>query len=134
MRDIFANLVILIIPVYTCHASWTENHTTFIVARHVGTQHGVCISYKENDPKSAQLYVGDTCYRSTSKIEHLLVSSLTSYGEFIGFPFDNLNSQLFSFHFRWRYVFGNKCIYIYIADGNYKYFPYILFHHIMAGQ
>ncbi|CRK89429.1 CLUMA_CG003178, isoform A [Clunio marinus] len=67
---------------YVCHGSWTENDTTFIIARHAGTKHGVCISFKPSttDSTAAQLIVGDSCYRETmsSEIpEHHLISNVT---------------------------------------------------------
>lgn len=69
-------------PEYVCHGSWTENDTTFIIARHAGTKHGVCISFKPSttDSTAAQLIVGDSCYRETmsSEIpEHHLISNVT---------------------------------------------------------
>lgn len=48
---------------YTCHGTWRENQTTFIIARHAGTKHGVCISFKQSTTDTAQLYIGDSCYR-----------------------------------------------------------------------
>jgi hypothetical protein len=79
---------------YVCHGSWTENDTTFIIARHAGTKHGVCISFKPSstDSTAAQLIVGDSCYRETmsSEIpEHHLISNVTGivreYFSIIGF-------------------------------------------------
>jgi hypothetical protein len=74
--------VLLHYPEYVCHGSWTENDTTFIIARHAGTKHGVCISFKPSttDSTAAQLIVGDSCYRETlsSEIpEHHLISNVT---------------------------------------------------------
>ncbi|CRK89434.1 CLUMA_CG003182, isoform B [Clunio marinus] len=48
---------------YTCHGSWRENQTTFIIARQTGTKHGVCISFKQSTTDTAQLYIGESCYR-----------------------------------------------------------------------
>lgn len=67
---------------YLCHGSWTENDTTFIIARHAGTKHGVCISFKPSttDSTAAQLIVGDSCYRETMSLEipeHHLISNIT---------------------------------------------------------
>ncbi|XP_059620762.1 uncharacterized protein LOC132263675 isoform X2 [Phlebotomus argentipes] len=68
---------------YTCHGSWSENTTMFVVARHVGTAHGVCITYKPMESSSAQLFVGDSCYRSSVmsatgvSLNHHLVANLT---------------------------------------------------------
>jgi hypothetical protein len=59
-----------------------ENDTTFIVARHSGTKHGVCISFKPSttDSTAAQLIVGDSCYREAMSLEipeHHLISNVT---------------------------------------------------------
>lgn len=67
---------------YLCHGSWVENGTTFIIARHSGTKHGVCISFRPSstDSTAAQLIIGDSCYRETmlSEIpEHHLISNVT---------------------------------------------------------
>lgn len=67
---------------YLCHGSWTDNDTTFIIARHVGTKHGVCISFKPSttDSTAAQLIVGDSCYREATSLEipeHHLISNVT---------------------------------------------------------
>lgn len=67
---------------YTCHGSWTHNGTQFIVAKHVGSQHGVCMSYRTIDAGSAQLVIGDVCLRSQQlPMEHHLVANLSVYGE-----------------------------------------------------
>lgn len=78
----FFLFVLIHYPEYVCHGSWTENDTTFIIARHAGTKHGVCISFKPSttDSTAAQLIVGDSCYRETmsSEIpEHHLISNVT---------------------------------------------------------
>ncbi|KAG5672928.1 hypothetical protein PVAND_003016 [Polypedilum vanderplanki] len=69
---------------YFCHGSWTENDTTFIIARHAGTKHGVCISFKPStttdSSATAQLIVGDSCYRESMSLEipeHHLISNVT---------------------------------------------------------
>lgn len=67
---------------YVCHGSWMENGTTFIIARHAGTKHGVCISFRPSstDSTAAQLIIGDSCYRETmlSEIpEHHLISNVS---------------------------------------------------------
>lgn len=70
------------IPVYTCHGSWTHNGTVFIVARHVGSQHGVCMSYRAVEAGSAQLIIGDVCLRNLQPpAEHHLVANLTVHGK-----------------------------------------------------
>lgn len=73
---------------YLCHGQWQENSTTFIVAKHVGSSHGVCITFKQNlDGQSGNVIVGDSCVRgtlssqSTPSDKHL-VSNITSFGEF----------------------------------------------------
>lgn len=49
---------------YTCHGHWQENQTTFIIAKHLSSQHGVCISYvPTGEGNQVQLYVGDSCHR-----------------------------------------------------------------------
>ncbi|XP_058811624.1 uncharacterized protein LOC131676550 isoform X2 [Topomyia yanbarensis] len=48
---------------YTCHGHWQENQTTFIIAKHLSSQHGVCISYVPIEGNQVQVYAGDTCHR-----------------------------------------------------------------------
>lgn len=73
---------------YTCHGSWTENSTVFIIAKHAGSQHGVCISYRPLEGNSVRLIVGDACYRgSQSPPDHHLSANLTVHGKFLGFHF-----------------------------------------------
>ncbi|XP_055678392.1 uncharacterized protein LOC129787100 isoform X2 [Lutzomyia longipalpis] len=70
---------------YMCHGSWTENSTTFIVAKHVGTAHGVCITYKPIEGTVAKFFVGESCYRSNIissvgvSLDRHLVANLTVY-------------------------------------------------------
>ncbi|XP_037808018.1 uncharacterized protein LOC119601262 isoform X2 [Lucilia sericata] len=67
---------------YSCHGSWSENGTVYIIARHKGTKHGVCISYRPTEGTSAKLVVGDACYRRTQKPpEHHLVANLSIFGK-----------------------------------------------------
>ncbi|XP_017484335.1 PREDICTED: uncharacterized protein LOC108373008, partial [Rhagoletis zephyria] len=67
---------------YSCHGSWTENGTVYIIARHKGTKHGVCLSYRPTDGTAAMLVVGDACYRGTQKPpDHHLVANLTVFGK-----------------------------------------------------
>uniref|UniRef100_A0A1I8PLB2 Uncharacterized protein n=1 Tax=Stomoxys calcitrans TaxID=35570 RepID=A0A1I8PLB2_STOCA len=67
---------------YSCHGSWTENGTVYIIARHKGTKHGVCISYRPTEGNNAKLVVGDACYRGTQKPpEHHLEASLSVFGK-----------------------------------------------------
>lgn len=70
--------------VYNCQGSWTENTTTFIVAKHSGSHHSVCISYQLTDAPNVRLFVGDTCYRSVplQTSDHHLAANLTVVGEF----------------------------------------------------
>lgn len=71
---------------YSCHGSWRENQTTFIIARHTGTKHGVCISFKQSttDISMAQLYIGDSCYREYQVLDSLQrqysIANLTNVG------------------------------------------------------
>lgn len=68
---------------YSCHGSWTENGTVYIIARHKGTKHGVCISYRPTEGTNAKLVVGDACYRGTEKPpEHHLEANLSVFGKF----------------------------------------------------
>ncbi|EDW16965.2 uncharacterized protein Dmoj_GI10831 [Drosophila mojavensis] len=67
---------------YSCHGSWSENSTVYIIARHKGTKHGVCISYRPSDGNAAKLVVGDACYRGTQKPpDHHLVANLSFFGK-----------------------------------------------------
>ncbi|KAL9900275.1 argus isoform 2-T2 [Glossina fuscipes fuscipes] len=67
---------------YSCHGSWVENATVFIIARHKGTKHGVCISYRPTEGTAAILVIGDACYRGTQKPpEHHLMANLSIYGK-----------------------------------------------------
>jgi hypothetical protein len=71
---------------YTCHGTWRENQTTFIIARHAGTKHGVCISFKQSTTDTAQLYIGDSCYRehqgldTTTSDRQYTIANLTNVG------------------------------------------------------
>uniref|UniRef100_A0A336N2X1 CSON009864 protein n=2 Tax=Culicoides sonorensis TaxID=179676 RepID=A0A336N2X1_CULSO len=69
---------------YLCHGQWQENSTTFIVAKHVGSSHGVCITFKQNpDGATGNLIVGDSCFRSNpnqlTPSDRHLVSNITSF-------------------------------------------------------
>ncbi|XP_030374318.1 uncharacterized protein LOC115623902 isoform X2 [Scaptodrosophila lebanonensis] len=67
---------------YSCHGSWTENGTTYIIARHKSTKHGVCISYRPTEGTAAKLVVGDACYRGSQKPpDHHLVANLSVFGK-----------------------------------------------------
>ncbi|XP_064549374.1 uncharacterized protein aus isoform X2 [Drosophila montana] len=67
---------------YSCHGSWSENSTVYIIARHKGTKHGVCISYRPTEGNAAKLVVGDACYRGTQKPpDHHLVANLSVFGK-----------------------------------------------------
>lgn len=68
---------------YSCHGSWSENGTVYIIARHKGTKHGVCLSYRPTEGTAAKLVIGDACYRGTQKPpDHHLVANLTVFGMF----------------------------------------------------
>ncbi|XP_063707345.1 uncharacterized protein LOC134836085 isoform X2 [Culicoides brevitarsis] len=69
---------------YLCHGQWTENSTTFVVAKHVGSSHGVCITFKQNpDGQTGNFIVGDSCFRSTptqmTPSDRHLVSNITQF-------------------------------------------------------
>lgn len=67
---------------YSCHGSWSENGTVYVIARHKGTKHGVCISYRPTEGTAAKLVIGDACYRGVLKPpEHHLVANLTVLGK-----------------------------------------------------
>ncbi|ALC45334.1 CG16791 [Drosophila busckii] len=67
---------------YSCHGSWSENSTYYIIARHKGTKHGVCITYRPTEGNAAKLVVGDACYRGTQKPpDHHLVTNLSVFGK-----------------------------------------------------
>lgn len=71
---------------YTCHATWRENLTTFIIARHASTKHGVCISFRQQQSTdSAQLFIGDSCYRENQGLDNIsdhpiTLANLTNVG------------------------------------------------------
>lgn len=70
---------------FTCHGSWRENQTSFIIARHAGTKHGVCISFKQSTTDTAQLYIGDSCYRDHQELDssserQYTIANLTNVG------------------------------------------------------
>ena len=92
---------------YSCHGSWRENQTTFIIARHTGTKHGVCISFKQSttDISMAQLYIGDSCYREYQVLDSLQrqysIANLTNVGrEYLClYLFFHLHSLFFLLNF-----------------------------------
>ncbi|KAG5672930.1 hypothetical protein PVAND_003018 [Polypedilum vanderplanki] len=72
---------------YTCHGSWRENQTTFIVAKH--SKYIVCISFKQLTTDTAQLFIGDSCYRDNQGSEVLAerqytLANLTNVGHKCG--------------------------------------------------
>lgn len=71
------------ISVYNCEGSWTDKNATFIVAKHLGSHHFVCISYQPIDGSNVRLFVGDTCYRSIpmQTSDHHLAANLTVVGK-----------------------------------------------------
>ncbi|XP_053946060.1 uncharacterized protein LOC128855302 isoform X1 [Anastrepha ludens] len=67
---------------FSCHGSWSENGTVYIIARHKGTKHGVCLSYRPTENTAAKLVIGDACYRGIQKPpDHHLVANLTVFGK-----------------------------------------------------
>ncbi|XP_055525511.1 uncharacterized protein LOC129718605 isoform X2 [Wyeomyia smithii] len=65
---------------YTCHGHWQENQTTFIIAKHLSSQHGVCISYVPIEGNQVQVYVGDTCHRPGMQQQTEIGTTITSGG------------------------------------------------------
>ncbi|KAL7016233.1 hypothetical protein ACKWTF_009969 [Chironomus riparius] len=85
---------------YTCHGSWRENQTTFIIARH--TKYVVCISFKQLTTDTAQLYIGDSCFRENQSPEVLAerqysLANLTNVGHQCG----DINSSI-KLKFNWH--------------------------------
>lgn len=72
-----------VVSVYNCEGSWTDKNATFIVAKHLGSHHSVCISYQPIDGSNVRLFVGDTCYRSIpiQTSDHHLAANLTVVGK-----------------------------------------------------
>lgn len=72
------------ISVYNCHGTWTENSTTFTVAIHAGSQHGVCITYQPLAGSAARLFVSDSCQRPhmLPTSDHHLLANLTVIGSY----------------------------------------------------
>lgn len=70
------------ISVYNCHGTWTENSTTFTVAIHAGSQHGVCITYQSLTGTAARLYLADSCQRPDMLplSDHQFMANLTIIG------------------------------------------------------
>ncbi|XP_039231523.1 uncharacterized protein LOC6535922 isoform X4 [Drosophila yakuba] len=67
---------------YSCHGSWSENSTFYIIARHKGSKHGVCLTYRPTEGTAAKLVVGDACYRGTQKPpDHHLEANLSVLGK-----------------------------------------------------
>lgn len=68
--------------VYNCQGSWIENSTTFIVAIHKKSSHGVCITYQLGEGAAAKMYVGDSCQRpyAIPTSDHHLLANLTVIG------------------------------------------------------
>lgn len=68
---------------YTCLGHWQENQTTYIIAKHAMSQHGVCISYVPTEGSHVQVFVGDTCHRAgmQSGQHRSMPANVTSYGK-----------------------------------------------------
>ncbi|XP_052858408.1 uncharacterized protein LOC128266148 isoform X1 [Drosophila gunungcola] len=67
---------------YSCHGSWSENSTFYIIARHKGSKHGVCLTYRPTEGTAAKLVVGDACYRGSQKPpDHHLEANLSVLGK-----------------------------------------------------
>lgn len=57
-----------------------------MVAKHVGSSHGVCITFKQNlEMQTGHFIVGDSCYRNSVNqlppSDRHLVANLTSFGK-----------------------------------------------------
>uniref|UniRef100_A0A182TSH7 DUF7042 domain-containing protein n=1 Tax=Anopheles melas TaxID=34690 RepID=A0A182TSH7_9DIPT len=67
---------------FICTGHWQENQTTYIIAKHSISQHGVCISYVPMEGNHVQLFVGDTCHRAymQSGQHRSMPANITSYG------------------------------------------------------
>ncbi|XP_052862250.1 uncharacterized protein LOC128268968 isoform X2 [Anopheles cruzii] len=69
---------------YTCHGHWQENQTTYIIAKHSISQHGVCISYVPTEGANhIQMFVGDTCHRANmqASVHKLIPTNVTTNGK-----------------------------------------------------
>nr|XP_040220947.2 uncharacterized protein LOC120948559 isoform X1 [Anopheles coluzzii]XP_040220948.2 uncharacterized protein LOC120948559 isoform X1 [Anopheles coluzzii]XP_040220949.2 uncharacterized protein LOC120948559 isoform X1 [Anopheles coluzzii]XP_040220951.2 uncharacterized protein LOC120948559 isoform X1 [Anopheles coluzzii]XP_040220952.2 uncharacterized protein LOC120948559 isoform X1 [Anopheles coluzzii]XP_049463170.1 uncharacterized protein LOC120948559 isoform X1 [Anopheles coluzzii]XP_04946317 len=68
---------------FICTGHWQENQTTYIIAKHSISQHGVCISYVPMEGNHVQLFVGDTCHRAymQSGQHRSMPANITSYGK-----------------------------------------------------
>uniref|UniRef100_A0A182PQ80 Uncharacterized protein n=1 Tax=Anopheles epiroticus TaxID=199890 RepID=A0A182PQ80_9DIPT len=88
---------------FTCHGHWQENQTTYIIAKHSMSQHGVCISYVPMEGSHVQLFVGDTCHRTymQSGQHRSMPANITSYGKCgeanSSIKFHPLHIRLYSF-------------------------------------
>lgn len=81
-RWIRANFNLYRFTVYSCHGSWTENATVYMVAKHAGSQHGVCITYLPLDGGNVQIVIGDSCYRAHRPVpDHHLTTNVTIIGK-----------------------------------------------------
>ncbi|XP_053692023.1 uncharacterized protein LOC128740494 isoform X2 [Sabethes cyaneus] len=81
---------------YTCHGHWQENQTTFIIAKHLSSQHGVCISYVPIEGNQVQVYVGDTCHRPG--MQQTEIGTSTASGGGGGFNGGNSGSVVTTTH------------------------------------
>lgn len=88
--DDFKNIYLIgsqfltLFTVYSCQGSWSDNTTTYIVATNSGSQHAVCITYQTIDATTVNLFVSDSCYRTTllPGSDHHLAANLTIIGKF----------------------------------------------------
>lgn len=80
----FIDLICIFFSVYNCHGTWTENATTFTVAIHAGSQHGVCITYQPLVGSAARLIVSDSCQRPhmLPTSDHHMLANLTVIGSY----------------------------------------------------
>ncbi|XP_004533552.1 uncharacterized protein LOC101448707 isoform X2 [Ceratitis capitata] len=101
---------------YSCHGSWSENGTVYIIARHKGTKHGVCLSYRPLEGTTAKLVIGDACYRGTQKPpDHHLVANLTVFGK-CGETGSNAPQTQQATLFKWLFVVYTVCLTVNVVN------------------
>ena len=115
------------LTVYTCHGHWQDNQTTFIIAKHAGSQHGVCISYKPNELNTAQLIIGDSCYRPSmvQSIDHRLVANLTVFGEW--YTIDTFHKYFATRRLWLLYHKQPNLHWLTLFDRNFDYYRFVFF-------
>lgn len=80
---IFWVFVFPLFTVYSCHGTWSDNQTTFIIAKHPATGQSVCVTYRQVENSLAYLAVGDSCIRGPfNAIQHSLLANITTIGNY----------------------------------------------------